>query len=104
MIGLALAGVFSSMHIGPVYAVCQGVARVSQRATAAAFFLLCANLCGQIVGPLGVGYLNDRWRVHYGEGAIRYSLILGAFFAVMGGVFMVLGADSLPKDSARAES
>ncbi len=104
LIGLALTGAFSAMHIGPVYAVCKGVARKTQRATAAAFFLLCANLCGQIVGPLGVGYLNDRWHALYGGEAIRYSLVLGASFAAMAGLLIVFGARTLPEDMARAES
>jgi len=103
MIGLGLTGMISAMHLGPVYAACQNVARPAQRATATAFFLLCGNLCGQIVGPLGVGYLNDRWREVYGEEAIRYSLVLGATFAVAAGLLLLWGARYLPKETARAE-
>jgi MFS family permease len=103
LVGLGLTSLFAGMHFGPVYAVCQGVARSTMRATSAAFFLLVVNLVGQVVGPFSVGYLNDRWAAAYGDGAIRYSLILGAVCACLGGILMLAGAGSLGRDTARAE-
>jgi hypothetical protein len=37
-----------------------------------------ANIVGQIVGPLGVGYLNDAMTSAFGDTAIRYSMVIGA--------------------------
>lgn len=90
-----LANLCLSMHIGPVYAVCQNIAGPSMRATATAAFLLVANLVGQIFGPWIVGYFNDRWAAAYGDLAIRYSLIFGAACACLGGMLMVMGGISL---------
>ena len=104
LVGLALASFFTSMHLGPVYAACQNLARPSMRATAAAVFLLFANLVGQVVGPLAVGWLNDYWRSAYGEAAIRYSLILGSGCAFLGGMLIASGAWRMARDTARAEA
>jgi MFS family permease len=105
---IALAGMLTyhlliGMHFGPVYAACQSVVPSRMRCTATAAFLLIANLTGQILGPLAVGYLNDRWTVTFGQEAIRYSLILGSACAALGGVVMVLAALSLAEDTDRAD-
>lgn len=105
---IALAGMLTyhlliGMHFGPVYAACQSVAPARMRCTATAAFLLVANLIGQIVGPLAVGYLNDRWAIAFGQEAIRYSLVLGSICAMVGGVFMLVGAWSIGPDTERAE-
>ena len=100
--GLAVAQFCTSMHLGPVYAACMAVARARMRATAAALFLLIANFVGQILGPLIVGYLNDRLNASYGDLAIRYSLIIGAVCAALGGAVLISAARSLERDSRRA--
>ena len=100
--GLGVAQFCTSMHLGPVYAACMGVARPQMRATAAALFLLIANLVGQVLGPLVVGFLNDTLSASYGELAIRYSLIVGAVCAALGGAALIGASRSLEADSRRA--
>lgn len=100
--GLAVAQFCTSMHLGPVYAACMGVARPRMRATAAALFLLIANLVGQVLGPLIVGYLNDVLHASYGDLAIRYSLIVGAVCAALGGAVLISASRTLERDSRRA--
>jgi MFS family permease len=100
--GLAVAQFCTSMHMGPVYAACMAVARPQMRATASAIFLLVANLVGQVIGPLLVGYLNDRLRVVHGELAIRYSLIVGAVCAALAGAFLLRAGRAFGADSQRA--
>lgn len=105
---IALAGMLAyhlllAMHFGPLYAACQSVARPGMRCTAIAVFLLTANLTGQILGPLGVGYLNDRWAAAIGPQAIRYSLTLGSVCVLLGGGLMLAAARRLAADSDRAE-
>lgn len=102
--GLGLTSFFAAMHFGPLYASVQGIAKPAMRATAAAVFLLFANLVGQITGPLMVGFLNDQWASAYGDLAIRYSLILGGACAFVGGIGIFAGAASLSRDTAKAES
>ncbi|OGT72206.1 MAG: hypothetical protein A3I78_08985 [Gammaproteobacteria bacterium RIFCSPLOWO2_02_FULL_56_15] len=100
--GLGVAQFCTSMHLGPVYAACMGVARPQMRATAAALFLLIANLVGQVLGPLIVGFLNDVLSASYGDLAIRYSLIVGAVCAALGGAVLIGASHSLEADSHRA--
>ena len=49
-----------------------------RRALAVAMILLGAGLVGYVVGPTGVGVLNDLLARRFGELAIRYSLLLTA--------------------------
>ena len=102
--GMLLGEFFFAVQIGPIYAACQVVARPAMRATATATFLFFANVFGQVIGPLTVGYLNDRWAAAYGPEAIRFSLIFGSACALLGGLFLVVGARSLTRDLARAEA
>jgi MFS family permease len=102
--GMMIFHLFLGMQFGPVYAACQTLAKPAMRATATAVFLLAANLVGQIIGPLAVGYLNEYWAQEYGQEAIRYSLILGGACACLGGFLLLLGADRLRSDTARAET
>ncbi|MGZ3368882.1 MAG: spinster family MFS transporter [Caulobacteraceae bacterium] len=108
-LAVALCGMLAyhllvGMHFGPVYATCQSVAPARMRCTATAGFLLVANLVGQTIGPLAVGYLNDQWAAAFGQEAIRYSLVVGSVCALIGGGFMVAAARSLSSDTARAEA
>lgn len=100
--GMVVGSFFTHMHLGPLYAVLLSVAAVRVRAVAVAFFLFCANLVGQTVGPLGIGYLNDVMQDTLGVQAIRYSLLIGAAFSVAGGVLIWLGARYAVQDMKRA--
>ena len=92
LVALGAAQLSASAHLGPVYAACMSAAKANMRTTAAAMFLLCANLVGQIFGPLSVGYLNDIWQARIGPTAIRYSLIVGAICAALGGIAFLFAA------------
>lgn len=104
LVGLALSSFLSAMHFGPIYAACQSVARTTMRTTSVAIYLLCANLVGQIVGPMTVGYLNDHWSARFGPEAIRYSLALVASTSLIGGVILILATSSHAADRRRSES
>jgi predicted MFS family arabinose efflux permease len=104
---LALTGMlgyhlFIGMHFGPIYVACHALARPTMRATATAVFLLVANLTGQIVGPLAVGFLNDQWAAAFGEEAIRYSLLLGGACVLAGGLILTLASRTVEADVRRA--
>jgi MFS family permease len=100
--GLGAGSFFAAMHLGPLYALCMHVARVRMRATATATFLLFANMIGQILGPFGVGYLNDALTSTYGATAIRYSLLVGTAFALFAGIFLAICGRYTVEDARRA--
>ena len=68
------------------------------RATTAAIFLFCVNMVGQIVGPLAIGWLNDRWAGAYGDEAVRYSMILATFCVVIASILMLMASRRLRED------
>lgn len=78
IVGLALTSLFTLVHQAPIFAVAMSVAQVRMRAVAISVCVLFASLLGQIVGPLLVGFLDDRLHGVFGEAAIRYSLLVNA--------------------------
>ena len=100
--GLVLSSFLTLIHQAPVYALALDVAPVRMRATAIAIILFCASLLGQAIGPLFVGMLNDALAPAYGEAAIRYSLIVTAATAILGGIAFSLAAPSIDADVRRA--
>jgi MFS family permease len=104
VLGIALGTFFTGLQFGPVYALCQDVARPHMRAVSIAIFLLCVNLVGQIIGPLVVGSLNDVLKPVYGDLAIRYSMLFGAFCALPAGILIMLGTPFYAADVKRAEA
>lgn len=100
--GMMLSTFFTAMHLGPLYAILMNVARVRMRAVATATFMLFANLVGQTIGPFGIGYLNDALTPQFGDQAIRYSLLVGTCFALIGGLLIGNGAQYVASDARRA--
>jgi len=101
--GCALMLFFSAMQFGPLMAVCQTVVKVRMRAVAVAVFIFMVNFIGQIVGPLGVGLMNDKMGPIYGADAIRYSMLwFGTLVGIGAGVFMWIAARYFARDSERA--
>jgi MFS family permease len=104
VLGIALGTFFTGLQFGPVYALCQDVARPHMRAVSIALFLLCVNLVGQVIGPLVVGSLNDLLKPIYGDLAIRYSMLFGAVCALPAGILILLGTPFYAADVKRAEA
>jgi MFS family permease len=100
--GLCVALFCVALHLAPVYALCLNVAQVRMRAVASAVFLLCANILGQTIGPLGVGYLTDKLTATMGSMAIRYSMATATSCAVAGGVLIWASARYVVQDTRRA--
>jgi len=96
--GLAIASFLGVFHFGPAYAAMAAIVPPSMRATTAAIFLFCVNIVGQVIGPLTIGWLNDRWAATYGESAVRYSMLLAAGCVFVAALLLVLAARRLPRD------
>ncbi len=78
------------------------VAKVRMRAVSTATLMFFGNLIGQIIGPLGVGYLNDVMTSAFGDLAIRYSMTLGALCAVIAAAISLIGSRYVVQDTRRA--
>jgi MFS family permease len=101
-VGLCFSSFFASIHFAPVIAICMNVAKVRMRAVASATLMFFANIVGQIVGPLGVGYLNDAMTSAFGSIAIRYSMVIGGVCMLIAGGFIYLSAGYIMEETKRA--
>ncbi len=63
-------------YIGPLYALVQGLAGPKIRATAAAVFMMVANLVGLSLGPVLAGFVSDQLAAVAGRESLRWSLIV----------------------------
>jgi MFS family permease len=104
MTGFVVSGFFVLAYWGPVFTMGITVVRVPMRALATAIMLIVSTLAGQIIGPFLVGALNDALASDYGPHAVRYSMLPGAFSAVIAGLCFWLAGNSLEADTARANA
>ena len=96
------ASLFSIMHQGPIYAAYVGVARPRMRAISVSVALLGATVTGQFGGPILIGRLNDVLHARYGDGAIRYSMLVVMACAVLGGLCFLAAGRYIVRDTQRA--
>ena len=87
-----------AMYVGPMISTTQSLVRPSMRATTSAILLFVLNMIGLGLGPLIVGYLNDRWSDHFGIEAIRYSLLLVGIIGGLAGPLFWQASRSLRED------
>jgi MFS family permease len=102
MTGFAASSLLMLLHQGPIYAAVMNVARVRMRATATAMLLLCSSLLAQFIGPLLVGWLNDRLAQWYGPFAIRYSMLVLTVCVASAALCFLFAARTLEADTRRA--
>ncbi|MBL8552474.1 MAG: MFS transporter [Hyphomonadaceae bacterium] len=102
MTGFALTSFLTLLHQAPIFAVTLNVAKPRMRALATSLLVLCAGLLGQALGPLFVGYFNDRLDPVFGPQAIRYSLLIMAVTAILAGFSFWAAARFYERDAARA--
>jgi MFS family permease len=102
MTGFALTSFLTLLHMGPIFAATLNVSGVRMRAVASSLMVLCASLLGQALGPLIVGYLNDRLEPQFGAEAVRYSLLITVGTALGAGLCFLRTARHIVRDSQRA--
>jgi len=90
------------VHQGPVFAAVVSVARLRMRAVATSILLFSSALIGQALGPLIVGALNDLLHPSLGDMAIRYSMLIIAVTAALGGLLLLCAGRFIEADMARA--
>jgi hypothetical protein len=94
----------NNLYLASLWTLVQGLVAPGLRATASATQLAITNLIGYGVGPSLVGWMNDLLAGRYGDGAIRYSLLLCACVGGLAALFFWRCARSLREDLAAASS
>jgi predicted MFS family arabinose efflux permease len=91
----------ANVYVPALHAVNQNLAKLRMRATAAAIMLFIINIIGAGAGPFLVGVLNDFFAPHYGDEAIRYSLVTVAAVGPVGALLLYLSSRHLVEDLRR---
>lgn len=92
--------VLSNMYLGPMLSMTQGLVKLRMRATASAINLFIVNMIGLGAGPLVVGFFNDHLGATYGDGAVRYSLLLVSLLGIPASVCFWMASRTLREDLA----
>jgi predicted MFS family arabinose efflux permease len=93
--------VLANVYVPALHAVNQNLAKLRMRATAAAIMLFIINIIGAGLGPFLVGLLNDLYAPHYGNEAIRYSLLTVAMVGPIGALCLYASSRHLKEDLRR---
>ena len=104
MLGLGLEAVFMLGHAAPIYSVAMLIAGPRRRAVAVSLMLLSSSLVGTSLGPLLVGYLNDRVFASIGPDAIRYSMLVIAVFPAGSALMLTLAGRLLDPEILRIDN
>lgn len=88
----------SLVWLGPVIAAVQNLVGPSARATASATFLLINNLIGIGFGTFIFGFMSDSMAEAYGTESLRYSILYGLGFYLVGALMFFLASTRLKKD------
>jgi MFS family permease len=102
MIGFGLTSFFALAHQAPMFAAAMSTARTGMRAVAISMLVLSSGLLGQIAGPLLVGILDDKLHAHFGDSAVRYSLLLVALCLASASLSFGAAIISFAQDKQRA--
>lgn len=84
--------------LGPVLSAVQQLVEPAHRATASALFLLINNLIGLGGGIYALGALSDFLLPHYGQEALRYSMLYSLALYLVSAALLMLAGPRLRKD------
>jgi MFS family permease len=84
--------------LGPVLSAVQQLVEPAHRATASALFLLINNLIGLGGGIYALGALSDFLLPHYGQEALRYSMLYSLVLYLVSAALLMLAGPRLRKD------
>jgi predicted MFS family arabinose efflux permease len=88
----------SLLWLGPVITAVQHLVPPSARATASASFLLINNLIGIGFGTFIFGFMSDRMAAAHGTESLRYSILYGLGFYLVGALFYFVASTRLKRD------
>lgn len=84
--------------LGPILSTIQHLVPPNMRATASAVFLFINNLIGIGLGTPAIGALSDLLTQHYGNDALRYSILAGTGFYVIAALLLFKASRTLAGD------
>lgn len=93
-----LAQAIGYVALSPALACIQNIVPANMRSTATAGYSFMMNLVGMGFGNVFFGWLSDRMSEGYGQDSIRYSMLIGLSFYLVGAVLAALAAKRLDKD------
>jgi MFS family permease len=88
----------SLVWLGPIITAVQHLVPQSARATASASFLLINNLIGIGFGTFIFGFMSDHIKASYGTESLRYSILYGLGFYVLGALLYFFASRRLARD------
>ncbi len=103
-VGVAIDSIAASMMVPLMSMLLIQVMPPRIRSFGMALYVLAIALLGQIIGPLGVGALNDFFAEIWQETAIRYSMAITALIGAAAGPMLFLAGKHLNSDIKTAEN
>jgi predicted MFS family arabinose efflux permease len=94
----------TNLYSTPAYALVQNLSGARLRSTAAAVFMLVANLVGFGVGPSIVGFLSDQLAPAAGADSLRYALAITFASGLVASLLLLKGAGFVARDFAEVEA
>jgi predicted MFS family arabinose efflux permease len=98
---VALSSMFWSAYNGPTLASLYSVTAPNMRAIAGALYMFLMSVFGLGLGPLLVGVLSDRLTPLYGDGGLRYALLLPISLLPVMALALYRAAQTLPNELQR---
>ncbi|NLR73442.1 MFS transporter [Novosphingobium sp. ERN07] len=103
-VGVAISALAEGMMVPLMSLILVRVMPARIRTFGMATYVLIIAIVGQIVGPAGVGALNDALASIWHEEAIRYSMSVTALIGVLAGPAIFLAGKHLRKDAQAASA
>ena len=100
VIFLLIGGLFTGLHLGPIFGLVQTLVPMRIRALAASILLFATNLIGMGVGPLFIGFISDQLNATGVVNPLRWAILVGVCFTVWTVLHYLLAARTLRKDLA----
>jgi MFS family permease len=88
----------ASAWVGPTICAIQHLVQPGMRALASALFLFVNNLIGLGLGSLLIGAMSDGLAARYGADSLRYAILAGTVFYLLGATLFALTSRRLARD------
>ncbi len=92
----------NALFFGPVYAICQSLAKPDMRAMATAILLLFMNGIGLAFGPLVTGVISDYLEPSFGALSLRYAISINFSSLLLAALLYWLASKHYEKDLQKA--
>jgi MFS family permease len=95
---LLVAQTLGVIWVAPLLTALQNIVRPNMRVMASASYLFIANLIGVGFGGFFFGFVSDQLVRDHGVGALRYAILYGLGFNLLGSLLFVLAARRIAHD------